>query len=247
MTALARRARQRASDRGFTLVEVLVAMTILMMVIGLSTRLLIGAIDQQSNNTQQSDAQNRNDTGMELATRLLRQAVYPYGGSSVSGQTIISAATATSVTFTSRQTSTGSAVANCTSTSCTTTSTASPVTAYTIALTGTTLYWGSAAEIHPCSSVCTYGTPNPNQAMVFGVQNAGGTTSCPNNTTGTPVFHYYTLDQFGNTQELTAPVTGATALGSIQFIEIDLYTQTQTGPQRPACVALTDRVELRNR
>jgi hypothetical protein len=35
-------------------------------------------------------------------------------------------------------------------------------------------------------------------------------------------------------------------LAKISVVQINFWTQTQTGPQKPGCVALSDYVQLRN-
>src|SRR3954462_3047316 len=94
------RRRQPPTDTGMTLVELLVAMVLLTVVIGLSTGSLIFVLGKQSNISQSSDAANQTQTGMELLTRVIRQGVYPTGSSSTS--TIIQTATATQLVITSR-------------------------------------------------------------------------------------------------------------------------------------------------
>src|SRR4051812_5083709 len=76
---LARRAgaHDARTDEGTTLIELLVATILLTIVIGLATGAIIVALDRQSNITQSTSAITTNQTGMELMTRLLRQAVYP--------------------------------------------------------------------------------------------------------------------------------------------------------------------------
>src|SRR4051794_38918656 len=93
--------RQDASDRGMTLVELLVSMMLLTIVIGLATGLLINGMNRQSNIGQSTDAMNTNQNGMELMTRLLRQAVYPNTSSNSAALPIISSATPTQIVFTS--------------------------------------------------------------------------------------------------------------------------------------------------
>src|SRR4051794_28374026 len=100
---------QGPHDQGMTLVEILIATMLLTMVIGLATGSLVVALDRQTNVSRATAAITSNQTGMELMTRLLRQAVYPNGSSS-SGP-IITTATASQIVFTSRLSSTGSALA----------------------------------------------------------------------------------------------------------------------------------------
>jgi prepilin-type N-terminal cleavage/methylation domain-containing protein len=221
---------------GMTLVEVLTAMIILGIVLSLVTNALIGALHQQSNISQQTQAQNTNNAGMELMTRLLRQSVTNYNPPA--NTSIVTYADPTKIIFTSRLsgTSTASSADN------------TPVNAYVFALPSgsTSLQWGQASC--PSTGACT-ATPTPSHTIVTGVRNASGSTACSANTTGTGVFRYYWINQ-GTPTELTVQAgqtsLTATQLAEIQYIEIDLYTATKTGPSAPACDPLQDYVELRN-
>jgi len=232
MHALRQRLRQGAGDRGLTLVEMLVAITLLSVVLGLTSTSLIGAIDHQSSVTQQTEAQNRNRTGMELMTRLLRQAVFPKNGTN-KNSSIVTIATPTSIQFTSRLTATSAASQNAFDT---------PIRQFSVQLVGSDLRFGDGAE--SCAATpCTYATPTLTKTIVYGVRNAGLAAACPQNTGDGGVFHYFKIDLSGN---LVPWVSGTDALSAVYGIQIDLWTQTQQGPQRPACVPLTDYVQLRN-
>jgi prepilin-type N-terminal cleavage/methylation domain-containing protein len=229
--------RARRGDRGFTLVEVLVAISILAVVLSLATGLIIRALDQNSNLTQETDAQNRNNTGMEQLTRLLRQAVFPSGGTNKTSS-IISSATANSITFTTRLATATDAASSAFNT---------PIQQVTATFNTTThkLVWGTGAQSASCSGICTYATPTLNKTLVYGLRNDGGSTVCPANTSGnTAVFQYWYTDSTGNLASW--PIGGAVSTELISVVQIRLWTQTQVGPQRPACVNLTDYVQLRN-
>ena len=230
--------RARRGEAGFTLVEVLVAMVILGIVLSLTTGVIIRALDQNSNLTQESEAQNRNNVGMEQLTRSLRQAVFPTNGTN-QNSSIITTATANQVTFTTRLSGTSTASANAFNT---------PVVQMTAQFNTTThnLVWGTGDQNSctvPGTTVCTYATPTLDKTLVFGVRNDGGSTSCPKNTANAPVFQYWYVDSTGN---LASWVSGTNTLNQISVVQINLWTQTQTGPQKPACVNLTDYVQLRN-
>jgi prepilin-type N-terminal cleavage/methylation domain-containing protein len=229
------RLRRSEDERGLTLVEVLVAMLILAVVLMVATEFMIKATRQGSYIAQQSQAQQLNDTGMETATRLLRQAVYPVNGTSLNSS-IITVATATKVQFTSRWSST----ANASDTAFNT-----PVQQIVFQLNGTKLQYGTGAQ-NSCTApaVCTYATPTANHTMVFGVQNAQGTATCPKNTGDGAAFHYWYVNPTGT----LLPWSSATnTLSQISVVQIDLWTQTQAGGgPRPACVPLTNYVRLRN-
>ena len=240
MLTILRRAR---SADGFTLVEVLVAMTLLTFVIGLSTGLVIKALDHNSSVSQESSAQNRNDTGMEQLTRALRQAVFPTNGTKTNSS-IVSAASAYQVKFTTRLQSTASAQASPT----TWATTPVEVTAK-LDQTSHQVVWGVGTQNVSCPSVCTYTTPTTWRPLINGVRNDLGTSVCPKNTGDGAVFHYWYVDPSGNLAAWSAAIPTAPTqaeLAKISVVQIDLWTQTQTGPQRPDCVALTDYVKLRN-
>jgi len=239
------RLRRRDPDTsGFTLVEVLVAMTLLTIVIALATGLIIKALDHNSSLTQQSEAQNRNDTGMEQLTRALRQAVLPRNGATTNSS-IITVALPNEIQFTTRLTSTQTAQAS-------PNVWAAPIVRVKSYLDTTThqLNWGVGSQ-NACTdpAICTYATPIANRPLVNGVRNDLGATACPANTGGTAVFKYWYVDASGNLAAWSAanPLAPTTAeLARISVVQIDLWTQTKTGPQTPACVALTDYVQLRN-
>jgi prepilin-type N-terminal cleavage/methylation domain-containing protein len=232
MSALRRRVKA-AGDGGITLVEMLVAITLLSVVMGLTSSSLIGAIRHQSNITQQTEAQSRNAVGMERVTRLLRQAVFPKNGTN-KNSSIITVATPTSVQFTSRLTGSGTVNQNAFDT---------PIRQFSVQLVGSDLRSGEGAESATCGTPCAYATPTLTKTLVYGVRNAGLTAVCPKNTGDGAVFHYFKIDLTGN---LAPWVSGTDALKDIFGVQIDLWTQTQQGQSRPACVPLTDYVQLRN-
>ncbi len=232
MSALRRRLRP-AGDGGITLVEMLVAITLLSVVLGLTSSSLIGSVRHQSNITQQTEAQSRNAVGLERFTRLLRQAVFPKNGTN-KNSSIITIATPTSIQFTSRLTGTGTANPNAFDT---------PIRQFSIQVVGTDLRSGEGAESSPCGTPCAYATPVLTKTLVFGVRNAGLAAVCPKNTGDGAVFHYFKIDLTGN---LVPWVSGTDPLAAIRGVQVDLWTQTQQGQSRPACVPLTDYVQLRN-
>jgi prepilin-type N-terminal cleavage/methylation domain-containing protein len=243
MTAQLRRSRR---DQGFTLVEVLVAMTILSIVMALTTGLVIRALDQNSNAGQQSQAQQRNNVGMEALTRALRQAVLPTNGTN-KNSSIISVAQPTQIQFTTRLQGTSAAQAGCASGTCPWATTPVQVLAQ-LNTTTHNLQWGTASQPASCATPCVYPTPTLTRTLVYGVRNNLGATACPRNS-GTAIFHYWYVDATGNLAAWSAAIPTAPTqaeLAKISVVQIDLYTQTQTGPQKPGCVALSDYVQLRN-
>jgi hypothetical protein len=223
-----------------TLVELLVSMLLLVIVIGLATGAIIEALDRNSGVTQQSEAQTRNNVGMEQMTRSLRQAVLPTHGTKTNS-TIITVAQPTQIQFTTRLSATDTAeAANTWNT---------PVVQMKAQLNATShaLQWGTGAEnstaCTDAATVCTYATPTVNKTLVYGVRNDQGTAVCPKNTGDGAVFHYWYVDPTGNLAAWSSP---AHTLAEISVVQIDLWTQTQTGPNKPACVPLTDYVQLRN-
>jgi prepilin-type N-terminal cleavage/methylation domain-containing protein len=241
---MSRLRRRHPDTSGFTLVEVLVAMTLLTIVIALATGLINKALDHNSSLTQQSEAQNRNDTGMEQLTRALRQAVLPLYGSTTNSS-IITVALPGEIQFTTRLTSTETAQASPSAWS-------APIVRVQAYLDTANhqLKWGTGNQ-NACAgpTVCTYAAPAANRVLVSGVRNDLGATACPANTGGTAVFKYWYVDASGNLAAWSAanPNSPTTAeLARISVVQIDLWTQTKTGPQTPTCVALTDYVQLRN-
>lgn len=242
--SLLMRMRRHGRDTGFTLVELLVSITLLTIVLGLASTFFIRVLNVQTKTTARTDAQQHNQTGMELLTRLLRDAAYPSGSSGSS--TIISSASDTQIVFTSRMSSTGSAVSGSTS------SFGAPQQ-FIFSLSGTTLMWSSVApnNLGSCTTggdlngtPCTYTTPTPTHGSVYGVQNQAVANTCPGVTTPTPVFTYYAAGTALGSG-LTTPVA-ASQLGNINVVKIDLYTKTTTGKLSVNCEPLTDYVTLRN-
>jgi prepilin-type N-terminal cleavage/methylation domain-containing protein len=230
--------RRSAVDRGFTQVELLVSIMLLSIVVGLATGALIKAIDQQSNLSQSMQAQTSNQNGIELFSRLLRQAVYPKNGTTQTS-TIITTAQANKIVFTSRATSTAGA---------STSSLDTAIRQYTFELVGTDLKWGSAAQAGcPASGPCNYSTPTATNVAVRGIRTGSGSSVCPANTGDGQIFHYYYLNSTGTPTAYTNPVTVQTDLAAITYVKVELYTQVQTGPQKPGCVSLTDSIQLRNK
>ena len=246
------RLRRKADNGGFTLVEVLVAMTLLTVVMALATGLIIRALDQNSNLGQRSEALQRNNAGMEQLTRALRQAVYPSNGTNKNAS-IITVASATQIQFTTRLQGTSNAQS---STNCDTV-TGSCVWATTpvqvLASLNTTthnLQWGTGAQnAGTCATPCGYATPTLTRTLVYGVRNNQGSSVCPKNTGDGSVFHYWYVDPTGNLAAWSPAIAGSPTqaeLAKISVVQIELYTQTQIGPQRPGCVAMSDYVQLRN-
>lgn len=242
------RMRQRRGDGGFTLVEVLVAMTILSIVMALTTGLVIRALDQNSNAGQQSEAQQRNNVGMEQLTRALRQAVYPTNGSNKNAS-IITLANATQIQFTTRLQGTSAAQSACASGTCTWGTTPVQVQA-SLNTTTHNFQWGTGTQ-NSCigTTLCTYATPSLTRTLIQGVRNNQGSSVCPKNTGDGAIFHYWYVDTTGNLAAWAPAIAGSPTqaeLAKISVVQIDFYTQTQTGPQKPGCVALSDYVQLRN-
>lgn len=244
MSALFRRGATSA-DEGMTLVELLVAMVLLTVVIGLSTGSLIFVLGKQSNVAQSSDAAQQTQTGMELLSRVIRQGVYPSGSSATS--TIIQTATATQLKITSRLSDSSALSAS---------QLTSTRVQYTFTLTGTTLYW-QQASVSCVGGTCTYGTPSAQKALIRGVRNTSGATACGGAMSTAEQegpFHYVILNKTTGVPNAalatvagTDPNTPDTYIGGIAYVTVSLFTQTQTGPQAPSCTRLSDYVQLRNK
>jgi len=236
---VSKRMRRERGDRGMTLVETLIAAILLIIVIGLSTGSMMFALGKQSNISQSTDAATQTQNGVELLGRVIRQGVYPTGSSKNSS--IIQTATATQLVVTSRLSNSYSITASQMNTQ---------VRQYTFTLTGTTLYW-QQADLVSCTGagVCTYGTPTAQKVLIKGVRNTSGASACSGNTSWSDgPFHYVTQDATtGVPNAAAAPITGATNLNLIGYVQLNFFTQTQTGTQAPACVPLSDYVQLRNK
>lgn len=238
--------RRRADSQGFTLVELLISITLVTIVIALSTGLIIKALDHNSNLTQQSEAQNRNNTGMEQLTRALRQAVFPRNGTNTNSS-IITIAEGKRLQFTTRLVNNETAFVNQNTWN---TSTSVVQVMAKLDTTKHQLQWGLGAQ-NTCTdpTVCTYATPPMTRVLTSGVRNDQLSSVCPKNTGDGNVFHYWYVDPSGNLAAWNPanPLAPTQAeLAKISVVQIDLWTQTQTGPQKPACVALSDYVQLRN-
>ena len=238
------RLRRWRDQRGMTLVEVLVAMTMLSVVLALSTGAVIQALDHNSSLSQQTEAQQRNNVGMEQLTRALRQAVLPRNGTNKTSS-IVTTAGASAIQFTTRLSSTATATGSPNAWN-------TPVTQVGVQLNTTahTLQWGTGAQ-NSCTdpTLCTYAAPTFNRTLVYGVRNNLGASACPANTGDGAVFHYWYVDATGNLAPWSPAIPNAptqTELAKISVVQIDLWTQTQTGPETPKCVALSDYVNLRN-
>lgn len=234
LTTRRSRRTRAAADSGMTLVELLISMTLLAIVITLSTGFLTFALDKNSNLSQATSASNMNQTGMEILSRVIRQGVYPTGWTSNNPTIIQSGSSPTTLIVTSRLSSTGTVD--------------STVRKYTFTLSGTTLYWQQANLVPPCSATgaCTWATPTAQKVLMRGVQTSS--TVCPGNTAYTDgPFHYVQLNATGSPVTLTDGSPTTTELPTISYVTINFYTQTQTGPQKPACMPLSDYVDLRNK
>jgi len=234
-----KRLRRARGDRGMTLVETLIAAVLLVIVIGLSTGSLMFALGKQSNISQATDAATQTQNAMELVSRVIRQGVYP---ASSTNSTIIQTATPTQLVVTSR-------LSNSYSVNPSQMDTAKMQ--YTFTLTGTTLVWQQATVSCTGAGVCTYGTPSAQKVLIRGVRNTSGASACSGNTSWSDgPFHYVTLNATTGVPDQTGvgagTVTG-TDLNRIGFVQLNFFTQTQTGIQRPACTPLSDYVELRNK
>jgi prepilin-type N-terminal cleavage/methylation domain-containing protein len=228
---MGKRTRQERDERGMTLVETLVAMMLLTIVIGLATGALILVLGKNSNVTQASDAATQNQTAMELLSRVARQGVYPSGSSKTS--TIIQSGSNTNTLIVTSRLSGTSSVS-------------SQVSKFTFTLSGTTLYWQQADLVAgSCSTTCTYGTATTQKALIRGIRNNSGAAVCPTNGSTDGPFHYAYMDAATGLPVTTQDPT--TRLGTIVYVTLNFYTQTQTGPQKPSCTLLSDFVELRNK
>jgi prepilin-type N-terminal cleavage/methylation domain-containing protein len=226
--------RQLRGQSGLTLPEVLVAAVILGIVTSLATAGLVTVMRNQVQISQRTEALAQNRVGMELITRLLRQATYPQWGDAFNS-TIVSVAEPRRLVFTSRH------------------GLNSPRRQYRFELVGSELRWGSSEFV--CTgtspapgtggSPCTYTTPDLTRTAVRGVRNAAGGGICG---AGFPdaVFTYYEADAVnGVLTALPNPVTGD-RLARVASIDIRLAVKENPAVPRPGCEQLATRVHLRN-
>lgn len=235
MRRLLRARLDARADSGVSLPELLVVMTILPIVMGISSVALIQALHLQAKTTMRGNAQSTNRLGLELMTRLLRQSTYPQYTAPSAGP-IITDAEDNRLVFTSHA-GTG----------------ATPIKQYVFELANNNLSYGVAGPTCVGFNPCSYPAPSTmvaDKLVVAGVRNLTP-TACPGSTTTPAVFHYYALDVNGApTQLLTTPVpsTGIYNLSSIALVQIDMWTKTGVGGDAPAkCEHITGSVDLRNR
>ena len=224
----------RRSEQGMTLVETLVAMMLLTIVVGLATGSLILVLGKNANVSQASDAARQNQTAMELLSRVVRQGVYPSGSSKTS--TIVQSGSNTNTLIVVSRLSGTSSVST-------------QVSKFTFTVSGTTLYWQKADLVAgSCSTTCSYGTATAQKALIRGIRNASGSSVCPTNTSTDGPFHYaYISSSTGLPVTTTDPTVSPASLGTIVYVTVNFYTQTQTSSQKPSCTLLSDFIDFRNK
>lgn len=227
-------AERLRSQAGMTLVELLVGMVMLGIVSAAILAALLFVMRAAATTQQRSFALGGNRVGIELFTRLVRQATLPPGGNSVNS-TIITDAEPTKVVFTSRLADDPNVANNC------------QVKQYVFQLVGTNLQWGASPGPACGQSITTpwaYAAPAATNVITSGVRNQA-TPACPG--APTDVFTYYPSADAGDTsQALIQPLSTSPQLAAIGSVRIDLFTKEQPTQPAPGCQELKTRVDLRN-
>lgn len=221
-------------DRGLTLPEVLMAMVITAIAVSIATTGLITVFRHGTKIEETTDASAQNRVGLELVTRLLRQATYPQWGD-YANSTIVSVAEPRKIVFTGRF-GTGAK------------------RAYRFEVVDTSLLWGQSDPVCPAQSPaegsgnppCSYVQPTLGRTALRGLRNDVGGGICPGAPVDGGVFRYYERDATnGNLIELPNPVTGD-RLARIASIQLDLFVKADPDAPSTSCQQLQTHVKLRN-
>jgi prepilin-type N-terminal cleavage/methylation domain-containing protein len=223
-------------ERGFTLIEVLIAASLLTVVLGVALDGLFTLTRSSTKAQVQTFSAEQNRVGMERLTRLLRQAVLP---PNTDNPTIVASADKNSMSFYSRLA--GSATAGDSN---------NTVYKYTVTLNTTNnivTIGRSDCTPDPVTTKCTWPAPSFTSALITNVRNAIAGQRCSNQggTDNTPLFQYYPQTAAtGNLIPIT-PVPVAD-ISSIVFVRVNLYTQITGAGDQQTCQPLVSQVELRN-
>jgi prepilin-type N-terminal cleavage/methylation domain-containing protein len=224
----------RRQDRGTSLVEMLVAMILLSIVLSITTSAFVVFAHNEQLNTDRTEAQASNRTGLERMLRLLRQATYPQGADESDSTTLWEATTNRVVFFTHVK-------AN------------QPVARVVLEQESDgTIKMGVSQPV--CTSdptvPCEYTAPTPTQVVAKYVRN-GPASLCQNQSADYAVFRYYAAAPVsGQLVDITPSVTG-TALEGVRLkdvasVGVELYTDKVPGRPAPDCELLSGTVNLRN-
>jgi prepilin-type N-terminal cleavage/methylation domain-containing protein len=219
-------------ERGFSLIEVLLAATLLTLVLGVALSGLYTLTRSSTKAQVQTFSQAQNRVGMERLTRLLRQATLP-PASTAQDPPVLDSAHPNSVAFYSRLAGSGdSSDPNNT------------VYRWTVDLSGADLRIGrSTCTVQ--SGTCSWSTPVM-QTLVTNVQNAmtGGPCTRAKGAAPASTFEYYQAAASDGT--LAAPLAEPVALGQVVYVKVNLFTQQTAAGDSQTCQPLTGYVELRN-
>jgi prepilin-type N-terminal cleavage/methylation domain-containing protein len=232
-----RRVREALSNqRGLTLPELLVSMVLFATVGTIATTGIVTVLRNQTETNQRNASQAQNRVGVELFTRLLRQATYGQYGD-YGNAYIITTAEPQRIVFHSRFG-------------------AAPELKYVFELVGSTLQWGSVAPTScpnpppvPFSgdAGCLYPTyPTSTRAAVRGVRNAVGGGICPGAPADGTIFTYYEADATNGTLTLVPQPVEFDRLGRVASVGITLFTKENAATSRPGCEVIQAQVKLRN-
>lgn len=229
--------RRMADERGTTLVEVLIAMIMLSIVLAVTSTGLITMLKTQRSAESRTLTQSQNRTGVEFATRLLREATY---GEKLdfTNSTVISAAGPDRVVFYSRL---GNA--------------AGPSTRIVLEYfpAAGELRWGQSSPT--CSSsICTYATPVANRVLVRYVRNGVSSPCVAANPDGA-VFRFFTSGTTAVSPGVVLLPVATDGAGQVQgvnlkditSVEMELWTDEVPGKPAPDCESLSTTTSLRNR
>jgi prepilin-type N-terminal cleavage/methylation domain-containing protein len=228
------RSRRLPDDRGVSLVEMLVAIVVLSIVMGITTTAFITSMRNSTMNSERAEAQASNRVGLERVLRIMRQAAYPENAD-YSNSTVVWQATTERVSFYAH------VKAN------------EPVSRVVLEhqADGTIRMGVSEPDCSGGPLVqCDYTEPEPTQIVAKYVRN-GPATLCQNESADHAVFRYYSAAPMGGgLVDITPTVTGTALQGvrlkDIASIGVELYTDKRPGVAAPDCELLSGTVKLRN-
>jgi type II secretory pathway pseudopilin PulG len=233
--------RLASEERGFTLIEVLIAGSLLIVVLGVALDGLFTLSRSSTKAQVQTFSAQLNRVGMERLTRLLRQAVLPPAAPPTdppNDKLIVTAADLNTMSFYSRLG--GSATASDVN---------NTIYKFTIDLSGTTVRVGrSACTPDVSTGKCTWPAPVMS-TLITGVQNATADQVCSRQggAANTPLFDYYQeAAANGTLSKLQLDATHPIPLSQVVAVGINLYTQIPAAGDPKTCQPLVQQVELRN-
>jgi type II secretory pathway pseudopilin PulG len=231
--------RLAREERGFTLIEVLIAGSLLIVVLGVALDGLFTLSRSSTKAQVQTFSAQLNRVGMERLTRLLRQAVLPPAAPPTdppNDKLIVTAADGNSMSFYSRLGGSGTAgdVNN-------------TIYKFTVDLSGTRVRVGrSACTPDVSTGKCTWPAPVMS-TLITGVRNATADQVCSKQggAANTPLFNYY-QEAANNGSLAQLDPTQPIPVGQVVAVAINLFTQIPAAGDPKTCQPLVQQVELRN-